>query len=65
MFDESLAINISEENCPVTAVISHVVRPGREQGYEAWFHGIAAGEQRDLVRSGKKGAIAKNSSQYK
>jgi hypothetical protein len=42
MFDEPLAINISEESCPVTAVISHVVRAGREQGYEAWFHGIAA-----------------------
>ncbi|WP_199327262.1 hypothetical protein [Nostoc sp. FACHB-888] len=42
MFDEPLAINISEESCPVTAVISHVVRPGREQGYEAWFHRIAA-----------------------
>jgi len=26
----------------VTAVISHIVRPGREQGYEEWFHGIAA-----------------------
>ena len=26
----------------VTAIISHVVRPGREQGYEEWFHGIAA-----------------------
>ncbi|MCL1473509.1 hypothetical protein [Argonema antarcticum] len=42
MLEEPLASNTSEENYPVTAVISHVVRPGREQGYEAWFHGIAA-----------------------
>ncbi len=42
MLEEPLAINTSEENYTVTAVISHVVRPGREQGYEAWFHGIAA-----------------------
>jgi uncharacterized protein len=32
----------TEENQQVTAIISHVVRPGREQGYEEWFHGIAA-----------------------
>ncbi|MBC1213478.1 antibiotic biosynthesis monooxygenase [Trichormus variabilis ARAD] len=42
MFDEPLASNTSEESYPVTAVISHVVKSGREQGYEAWFHGIAA-----------------------
>lgn len=42
MLDEPSAINISEENHLVTAVICHVVRPGREEGYEAWFHGIAA-----------------------
>jgi hypothetical protein len=42
MLEEPLAINTGEENYTVTAVISHVVRPGREQGYEAWFHGIAA-----------------------
>jgi antibiotic biosynthesis monooxygenase (ABM) superfamily enzyme len=41
MLDEPLASNSSGKNYPVTAVISHVVRPGREQGYEAWFHGIA------------------------
>jgi antibiotic biosynthesis monooxygenase (ABM) superfamily enzyme len=41
MLDEPLPSNSSEENYPVTAVISHVVRQGREQGYEAWFHGIA------------------------
>lgn len=42
MLDEPLTSNSREENYPVTAVISHVVRPGREQGYEAWFRGIAA-----------------------
>ncbi len=26
----------------VTAIISHLVRPGREQGYEEWVHGIGA-----------------------
>jgi len=31
---------------PVTAVISHLVKPGREIGYEAWFHGIAADAQK-------------------
>jgi uncharacterized protein len=38
---EPIAIK-TEADQSVTAVISHVVRPGREQGYEAWFHGIAA-----------------------
>jgi hypothetical protein len=42
MLEEPLASNTSQENYLVTAVISHIVRPGREQGYEAWFHGIAA-----------------------
>ncbi|WP_404790690.1 antibiotic biosynthesis monooxygenase [Altericista sp. CCNU0014] len=42
MLNEPLASSTIEENGPVTAVISHVVRPGREHGYEAWFHGIAA-----------------------
>jgi len=37
MLEEPLASNTSEENYLVTAVISHVVKPGREQGYEAWF----------------------------
>lgn len=40
MLEEPLAIGTGE-NYPVTAVISHIVRPGREQGYEEWFHGIA------------------------
>lgn len=37
---EPVAIQ-TEADQSVTAVISHVVRPGREQGYEEWFHGIA------------------------
>jgi hypothetical protein len=40
MMEESLTLD--DEDSPVTAIISHVVRPGREQGYEEWFHGIAA-----------------------
>lgn len=42
MLDEPLTSSTIDEDYPVTAVISHIVRPGREQGYEAWFHGIAA-----------------------
>ncbi|MBD1853320.1 antibiotic biosynthesis monooxygenase [Leptolyngbya sp. FACHB-711] len=42
MLDEPLAIGADEDNHQVTAVISHIVRPGREQGYEEWFRGIAA-----------------------
>lgn len=30
---------------PVTAVISHRVKPGREQGYEVWLKGISAAAQ--------------------
>lgn len=30
---------------PVTAVISHRVRPGREQGYETWLKGVVAAAQ--------------------
>jgi hypothetical protein len=41
MLEESLTIG-TDEDSQVTAIISHVVRPGREQGYEEWFHGIAA-----------------------
>jgi uncharacterized protein len=40
MLDEPLTIG-TDEDSQVTAIISHVVRPGREQGYEEWFHGIA------------------------
>ena len=39
MLEESLTIG-TDEDSQVTAIISHVVRPGREQGYEEWFHGI-------------------------
>lgn len=42
MLDEPLTIGADEDNHQVTAVISHIVRPGREQGYEEWFRGIAA-----------------------
>lgn len=41
MSKEPLEIS-SNQDYPVTAVISHVVRAGREEGYEEWFHGIAA-----------------------
>lgn len=41
MLEESL-IGTDRENHQVTAIISHLVRPGREQGYEEWFRGIAA-----------------------
>lgn len=41
MPEDPLAIT-TDETQQVTAVISHIVRPGREQGYEEWFHGIAA-----------------------
>ena len=37
---ESLTVGTNEDP-QVTAIISHVVRSGREQGYEEWFHGIA------------------------
>ena len=39
---KSLAMGTEEESLQVTAIISHLVRPGREQGYEEWLHGIAA-----------------------
>lgn len=40
MLEEPLIGKI-EDSQQVTAVISHIVKPGREQGYEEWFHGIA------------------------
>jgi len=40
MLEDSLTIR-TDEDPQVTAIISHVVRSGREQGYEEWFHGIA------------------------
>jgi uncharacterized protein len=42
MLKEPLEIGTDDENQQVTAIISHVVRPGREQGYEEWLHGIIA-----------------------
>jgi antibiotic biosynthesis monooxygenase (ABM) superfamily enzyme len=42
MLDEPFTIELDEEKQQVTAVISHIVRPEREQGYEEWFRGIAA-----------------------
>ncbi|MEP0970200.1 antibiotic biosynthesis monooxygenase [Leptolyngbya sp. SLC-A1] len=30
-----------EDTYQVTAIISHLIRTGREQGYEEWLHGIA------------------------
>ena len=44
MLKDSLTIGTDEES-QVTAIISHVVRSGREQGYEEWFRGIAADAQ--------------------
>lgn len=41
MLEDSLTLG-TDEGSQVTAIISHVVRPGREQGYKEWFHGIAA-----------------------
>jgi hypothetical protein len=45
MLEDSLTVGTNEDT-QVTAIISHVVRPGREQGYEEWFHGIAADARR-------------------
>jgi antibiotic biosynthesis monooxygenase (ABM) superfamily enzyme len=33
-------VGADAENHQVTAIISHLVLPGREQGYEEWLHGI-------------------------
>jgi antibiotic biosynthesis monooxygenase (ABM) superfamily enzyme len=41
MLEEPLAIGEEAENHQVTAIISHLVRLGREQDYEEWFYGIA------------------------
>ncbi len=41
MLDDAFTLG-TDEGSQVTAIISHVVRSGREQGYEEWFHGIAA-----------------------
>jgi antibiotic biosynthesis monooxygenase (ABM) superfamily enzyme len=42
MLDSAETIDIAQEDIPVTAIITHIVRKGREQGYEEWFRGIAA-----------------------
>ncbi len=34
-------VGTEAETHQVTAIISHLVRPGREPGYEEWLHGIA------------------------
>ncbi|MUL36629.1 antibiotic biosynthesis monooxygenase [Gloeocapsopsis dulcis] len=41
MLNEPLTLDTDAESDQVTAIISHIIRPGREQGYEEWFHGIA------------------------
>ncbi|MBD2465863.1 antibiotic biosynthesis monooxygenase [Oscillatoria sp. FACHB-1407] len=45
MLKESL-IGTDEESDQVTAVISHLIRSGREQGYEEWLHGITQAAQK-------------------
>ena len=42
MLEEPLEIGTDDENQQVTAIISHVVRPRREQGYEEWLRRIMA-----------------------
>ncbi|MEM9245669.1 MAG: antibiotic biosynthesis monooxygenase, partial [Cyanobacteria bacterium P01_F01_bin.153] len=42
MVQSSLETQDQIDNEQVTAIISHLVRPGREQGYEEWIHGISA-----------------------
>lgn len=37
---DPLVVGTEEDTYQVTAIISHLIRPGREQGYEAWLHGI-------------------------
>ena len=38
---DPLVVGTDEDTYQVTAIISHFVRSGREQGYEEWLHGIA------------------------
>ena len=45
MLDKPLAIGIDEEH-QVTAIISHVIRSGRERGYEEWLRGIIVAAKR-------------------
>lgn len=37
-----MALEIEKDNQPITAVISHLVKPGREIDYEQWLKGVAA-----------------------
>ena len=39
---ESATTAQNQDGQPVTAIISHRVCSGREQGYEDWIHGISA-----------------------
>ncbi|MBD2158892.1 antibiotic biosynthesis monooxygenase [Leptolyngbya sp. FACHB-16] len=43
---EPLALGTDKETQQVTAIISHMVRPGRELGYEEWLHGITTAAQK-------------------
>jgi antibiotic biosynthesis monooxygenase (ABM) superfamily enzyme len=46
MLQNSPEVQNNEINEQVTAVISHQIKPGREQGYEEWLRGIAADAKR-------------------
>ena len=37
-----MRFSVKNENLPVTAVISHLVKPGCEREYEKWLQGISA-----------------------
>jgi hypothetical protein len=37
---DPLVVGTDEDIHQVTAIISHLIRTGREQGYEEWLHGI-------------------------
>lgn len=52
MLEPPLTSGTDEENHQVTAVISHIVRPGREQGYEEWLHGITQAAHKFKGHSG-------------
>lgn len=43
---EPIVIGSDEDTQQVTAIICHTVRPGREQGYEEWLHGITTAAQK-------------------
>jgi uncharacterized protein len=56
------AIDTIKEDVPVTAIINHVVRKGREEGYEVWFHGIAAAARLFQGHQGVSSLCLKDSS---